>query len=197
VWTVTLTPAHPRRVVRLCGTHAGVRFGLPKRRPPAVGSSGQQGRPCPVGAERWSHPAPADACVSSDAPSGPRLDYESSRWWSLARCLRSSLCSPPTPSRLTVASATVHVSARDLEFVGSYEPIGDVSYLSATGDDKRATVQETSEGHAVRLDHEGRVTHDTAVNAKWLLDRDGELTATLRDGRQLRLAREDVGDLIA
>jgi hypothetical protein len=37
----------------------------------------------------------------------------------------------------------------------------------------------------------------TAVNAKWLLDRDGELTATLRDGRRLRLAREDVGDPIA
>ena len=96
-----------------------------------------------------------------------------------------------------MASATVHVSARDLELVGSYEPIGDVLYLSVTGDDKKAAVQETSEGHAVRLDRDGRVTHVTAVNAKWLLDRDGELTVTLRDGRRLRLAREDVGDLIA
>lgn len=96
-----------------------------------------------------------------------------------------------------MSSATVHVSARDLELVGSYEPIGDVLYLSATRDDKEAPVQETSEGHAVRLDHDGRVTHLTAVNAKWLLDRDGELTATLRDDRRLRLTREDVGDLIA
>lgn len=96
-----------------------------------------------------------------------------------------------------MSSATVHVSARDLELVGSYEPIGDVLYLSATRDDKEAPVQETSEGHAVRLDHDGRVTHLTAVNAKWLLDRDGELTATLRDDRRLRLTREDVGDLMA
>ncbi|MGI8440257.1 MAG: hypothetical protein ACR2NV_08735 [Thermoleophilaceae bacterium] len=41
------------------------------------------------------------------------------------------------------------------------------------------------------------MTHLTAVNAKWLLDRDGELTATLRDDRRLRLTREDVGDLMA
>jgi hypothetical protein len=41
------------------------------------------------------------------------------------------------------------------------------------------------------IDH-GRVTRLTAINAKWLLDRDGELIAALRDGRQLRLQREDV-----
>ncbi|MGB7157208.1 MAG: hypothetical protein WBD40_04015 [Tepidisphaeraceae bacterium] len=32
----------------------------------------------------------------------------------------------------------------------------------------------------------------TAINAKWLLDRDGELVATLHDGRRLRLGRDDV-----
>jgi hypothetical protein len=36
----------------------------------------------------------------------------------------------------------------------------------------------------------------TAINAKWLLDRDGELIATLRDGKQLRLGREDVQDIL-
>jgi hypothetical protein len=59
-----------------------------------------------------------------------------------------------------------------------------------------ADLQETPEGHAVRLDDQGRVTHLTAVNAKWLLDRDGKLIATLRDGRQLRLGREDLADII-
>lgn len=95
-----------------------------------------------------------------------------------------------------MASTTVHVSAADLELDGSYEPVGDVLYLSAPGDDKSAPAQETPEGHAVRLDHEGRITHLTAINAKWLLERDGELIATLRDGRQLRLARRDVAALI-
>jgi hypothetical protein len=91
-----------------------------------------------------------------------------------------------------MAVATIHVSAADLELDGSYEPIGDVLYLSGAGDDKRAPVQETPEGHAVRLDDHGRITHLTAVNGKWLLDRDGELVATLRDGRRLRLGRDDV-----
>jgi hypothetical protein len=36
----------------------------------------------------------------------------------------------------------------------------------------------------------------TAINAQWLLNRDGELVATLRDGRQLRLHREDLAGLI-
>jgi hypothetical protein len=96
-----------------------------------------------------------------------------------------------------MASATVHVSAADLELDGSYEPVGDVLYLSAAGDDKTAPAQETPEGHAVRLDNEGRITHLTAINAKWLLNRDGEVVATLRDGRRLRLSREDVAPLIA
>ena len=78
-----------------------------------------------------------------------------------------------------MAVATVHVSAADLELDGSYEPVSDVLYLSAAGDDKRASAQETPEGHAVRLDGQGRITHLTAINAKWLLERNGELIATL------------------
>jgi hypothetical protein len=93
-------------------------------------------------------------------------------------------------------TATVHVSAADLEFAGRYEPTGDVLYLSAEVDDKQAPAQETPEGHAVRVDGRGRITHLTAINAKWLLDRDGELIATLRDGRQLRIRREDVQDIL-
>jgi hypothetical protein len=95
-----------------------------------------------------------------------------------------------------MTTATVHVSAADLQLNGSYEPVGDVLYLSAVGDDKQAPAQETPEGHAVRLDDDGRVTHVTAINAKWLLDRDSQLIATLRDGRQLRLRREDVQEIL-
>lgn len=95
-----------------------------------------------------------------------------------------------------MAIATIHVLAADLQLDGSYEPTSDVLYLSAPGDDKRARAQETPEGHAVRLDDQGRVTHLTAVNAKWLLDRNGELVATLRDGRKLRLGRDDLAGII-
>lgn len=95
-----------------------------------------------------------------------------------------------------MAITTIHVSAADLHLDGSYEPTSDVLYLSAPGDDKRAPAQETPEGHAVRLDDQGRVTHLTAVNAKWLLERDGELVATLRDGRQLRLGRDDIASTV-
>lgn len=58
-----------------------------------------------------------------------------------------------------MAIATIHISAADLELDGSYEPVGDVLYLSAADDDKRAPAQETPEGHAVRLDDHGRITH--------------------------------------
>ena len=92
--------------------------------------------------------------------------------------------------------ATVHVSASDLELAGTYEETGDVLYLSAPDDDKKASAQETPEGHAVRLDATGRVTHISVINAKWLLERDGFLIATLRDGRRLGLAREDVASVM-
>lgn len=95
-----------------------------------------------------------------------------------------------------MTATTVHVSAADLVLSGSYEPVGDVLYLSAAGDDKQGSAQETPEGHAVRIDAQGRITHLTAINAKWLLARDGELTATLRDGRRLRLSPDDLAGLI-
>ena len=96
-----------------------------------------------------------------------------------------------------MTATTVHVFAADLVLSGSYEPVGDVLYLSAPEDDKRGPAQETPEGHAVRLDAAGRITHVTAINAKWLLNRDGELIATLKDGRRLRLGRQDLIDLIS
>ncbi|HWH12596.1 MAG TPA: hypothetical protein VG165_15840 [Solirubrobacteraceae bacterium] len=93
-------------------------------------------------------------------------------------------------------SATVHISASDLQLTGSYESTGDVLYLSTPQDDKTAPAQETPEGHAVRLAADGQITHLTAINARWLLERDGELVASLRDGRTLRLRQEDVAGLL-
>jgi hypothetical protein len=94
-------------------------------------------------------------------------------------------------------TTTVHVAVADLEMTGSYESTGDVLYLSAAGDDKHGPVQETPEGHAVRLDGDGRITHVTAVNARWLIEQHDELVATLRDGRRLRITRDDARDLLS
>jgi hypothetical protein len=93
-------------------------------------------------------------------------------------------------------TATVHVAAEDLQLTGSYEATGDVLYLSASGDEKTNAAQETPEGHAVRLDRDGRVTHVTAINARWLLDQNGELVATLRDGRRLQIGWSDISELL-
>ena len=41
-----------------------------------------------------------------------------------------------------MATATLHISSDDLEFNGSYDATGDVLYLSAASDDKRAAAQE-------------------------------------------------------
>lgn len=90
---------------------------------------------------------------------------------------------------------TIHVSAADVRLSGSYEPVGDVLYLSAPGDDKAAPAQETPEGHALRFDAVGRITHVTAINARWLLGRDGQLVATLRDGRSLRIDAVALADV--
>lgn len=64
------------------------------------------------------------------------------------------------------------------------------------GEDNLGAAQETPEGHAVRLDGDGDVRHITAVNAPRVLDGDGVMVATLRDGRALRLARAGVADLL-
>jgi hypothetical protein len=53
------------------------------------------------------------------------------------------------------------------------------SCLASAGRDRLARVEivlrtATPEGHAVRLDRAGRVTHLTAINARSLLDRDGD-----------------------
>ncbi len=97
-----------------------------------------------------------------------------------------------------MATATIHaaVASADLQLTGSYESTGDVLYLSAPGDNKRGSVQLTPEGHGVRLAADGRITHITAISARRYLDRDGEIVASLRDGRQLRLTRADVVDLL-
>lgn len=74
---------------------------------------------------------------------------------------------------MSVKIAGIHFEHHD------YDERGDVLYLTAAGREgspKRACA--TPEGHGIEYDRAGKVTALTLVNARWLLDRDGELTIT-------------------
>jgi uncharacterized protein YuzE len=61
----------------------------------------------------------------------------------------------------------------------NYDADGDVLYLSVGEPREPADSYGTIEGHNVRYDETGRVIGLTLVNAKWLLDRDGEVRVTI------------------
>jgi uncharacterized protein YuzE len=56
-----------------------------------------------------------------------------------------------------------------------YDESADVLYLRSGPPRPAARTAATSEGHAIRYDAEGEVIGVTLVNARWLLDRDGEI----------------------
>jgi uncharacterized protein YuzE len=61
----------------------------------------------------------------------------------------------------------------------TYDADRDVLYLSRG---KPASARETlpsPEGHAVRLNDSGEIIGITIVNAKWLAERDGQITITV------------------
>jgi uncharacterized protein YuzE len=72
------------------------------------------------------------------------------------------------------------VTIGHLTFDGaSYDEQGDVLYLRV-GERQAATdSEETPEGHVLRFDATGRIIGLTIINAKWLLERDGEIIVTL------------------
>jgi len=74
-----------------------------------------------------------------------------------------------------------------------YDSDGDVLYMSI-GEPRPATDSPpTPEGHIVRYDGRDEVIGVTIVNARWLLDRDGELSITFPE----RSAIADTGELQA
>lgn len=63
--------------------------------------------------------------------------------------------------------------------VASYDEQGDVLYLHVGERQAAADSEEIPEGHVLRFDAAGQVIGLTIINAKWLLERDGELVVTL------------------
>jgi uncharacterized protein YuzE len=60
-----------------------------------------------------------------------------------------------------------------------YDAEADVLYLHVGDPETAVDFDETPEGHAVRLDADGRVVGLTLLRPKHLLERDGELRVTL------------------
>lgn len=61
----------------------------------------------------------------------------------------------------------------------SYDEQGDVLYLHVGQRQAAADSEQTPEGHVLRFDPTGKIIGLTIINAKWLLERDGELIVTL------------------
>lgn len=60
----------------------------------------------------------------------------------------------------------------------SYDAGADVLYLHSGDPAGAVDFDSSEEGHALRYDDAGRVVGLTIVNARWLLERDGEITVT-------------------
>jgi uncharacterized protein YuzE len=74
----------------------------------------------------------------------------------------------------------------------SYDDVGDVLYLSTDNRDEATSTLGTTEGHAVRLDPDGKVVGITIVNARWLIERDGMIVISLPQQR-IEASAKDVG----
>jgi len=61
----------------------------------------------------------------------------------------------------------------------TYDEQGDVLYLQIGERQVAADSEETPEGHVLRFDATGKIIGLTIINAKWLLDRNGEIAVTL------------------
>lgn len=60
-----------------------------------------------------------------------------------------------------------------------YDADGDVLYLHRGEPIPAAKTLATPEGHAVMLDGPGEIIGITIVNAKWLIERDGQITISV------------------
>lgn len=74
---------------------------------------------------------------------------------------------------------TVRIGHLEFDHV-TYDNVRDVLYLSVGQPKEAAETDATPDGHAVRYDESGGVIGITLVNAKWLLDRDGEIELPIR-----------------
>lgn len=73
---------------------------------------------------------------------------------------------------------TISVGRHEFDDV-VYDPKGDVLYLHKGVPVPAAKTLATPEGHAVMLDDIDTIIGITIVNAKWLVERDGQITISV------------------
>ena len=73
---------------------------------------------------------------------------------------------------------TVKIAGIDFDRV-DYDREADVLYLHVGEPSSAVDWDESEEGHALRYGPDGALVGITIVNARWLLDQDGEIVLTL------------------
>ena len=74
-----------------------------------------------------------------------------------------------------------------------YDERADVLYLSIGEPRPPAHEEVTTDGHLIRYAEDGQLSGITLVNAKWLIERDGEIAFPVRVG----VAAEDIAAALA
>lgn len=89
----------------------------------------------------------------------------------------------------------MNVKIAGIEFDNTvYDRDADVLYLHVGDPASAVDFDATPEGHHTRYGPDGSLVGLTIVNARWLLDRDGEIVLTL-PGQTVRTV--DLGDVLA
>lgn len=85
------------------------------------------------------------------------------------------------------------IGGQDFEHA-TYDEDADVLYLrnGEPGSPMGGTTHATPEGHAVSISSGNEIVGLTIVNARWLIERDGEIAITVPD-RQIAVTPADVG----
>lgn len=73
---------------------------------------------------------------------------------------------------------TIRMGSHEFDDV-VYDAMGDVLYMHKGKPVPAARTLATPEGHAVMLDDAGEIIGITVVNAKWLAERDGQITISI------------------
>lgn len=76
-----------------------------------------------------------------------------------------------------------------------YDSEVDVLYVDVDDPKRAIDWDESPEGHGLRLGPGDELVGVTIVNARWLLEQDGQIVITLPDGR--RLETNDLGTALA
>jgi uncharacterized protein YuzE len=89
---------------------------------------------------------------------------------------------------------TVRMGSHEFDDV-VYDAVGDVLYMHKGMPVPAVETLPTPEGHAVMLDDKGKIIGITIVNAKWLAERDDQITISIPE--RLETSASDLAAALA